>query len=294
MTAPLANQLFPGLVTGGRTARQIDNHYHVQSIANSQRQLVDYQAALFEQQHQAAIENLRALENIGSEQRESNFLLSQLIYETARISDGLDDVSHVLRKGFATVADLMIQQRHKLDEIAEVLRQPFGTQAIELLAEAERALDSGMRRTDRDQQEDWNDATRLLDEVLKNPIGSRNYVAWFHLGWLRWKHSKAIPDAEQAFYHAARLSADKADDFHTLGLRYLAYMQYEQRKYVPAYDSIHKVLRVTPNDHDALYDAARYAAKTGRDIEAIQLLEKCIELRASTIVVMFSDEDFVG
>jgi len=105
--------------------------------------------------------------------------------------------------------------------------------------------------------------------------------------------SQTIPDAEQAFYHATRLSAHKADDYHALGLRYLAYMQYEQRKYVPAYENIHKALRVTPNDHDTLYDTARYAAKTGRDAEAIQLLEKCIELRASTIVVMFSDEDFV-
>jgi len=189
MAAPLINQLFPGLVTGGRSLREIDNHYHVQSIAESVHQLVDYQAALFEQQHQTAIENFRALEDVASEQRESNSFLSQLVDETARIGESLDDVLHVLRNGFATVAELMIQQRQKLDEIAHVLRQPFGTQAIELLAEAERALDSGMKRTGRDQQEDWNDATRLLDEVLKNPIGSRNYVAWFHLGWLRWKHS---------------------------------------------------------------------------------------------------------
>ncbi len=294
MAAPLYSQLFPGLVTGGRVPREVDNHYHLQSIADSQRQLVDYHAAVFEQQREAAIATLDAMRDLSDEQMETNSLLSAVLAETNCIRESVLEQTQVLRDGFAIAAKLMIQQRQELQKIAQVLRRPFGTQALELLREAERALYGGMRQLGRAQQEDWNDAIRLVGEVLTNPIGSRNYVAWFYRGWLHWKHTKNVADAEEAFYHATRLSAEKGDVYHVHSLRHLACMQYLQRKFSAAYATIKDAHRAAPNDHDVLYDTARYAAITGRETEAVDLLDNCIERRPSTIVAMFSEEDFVG
>ncbi len=30
----------------------------------------------------------------------------------------------------------------------------------------------------------------------------QDYVAWFQLGWLRWKHENNVQSAEEAFYRA--------------------------------------------------------------------------------------------
>ncbi|MCI0560015.1 MAG: tetratricopeptide repeat protein, partial [Nitrososphaera sp.] len=86
----------------------------------------------------------------------------------------------------------------------------------------------------------------------------------------------------------------KAPPYHAKSLHHLAEMQYLQGRPAEAYDNIQKALCVTPNDHDTMYDAARYAAKTGREPEALELLDKCIELQPQTTIVMFSEEDFVS
>ncbi|MGH8578776.1 MAG: hypothetical protein ACREVK_01180 [Gammaproteobacteria bacterium] len=43
-----------------------------------------------------------------------------------------------------------------------------------------------------------------------------------------------------------------------------------------------------------MYDAARYATKTGRESEALEMLDKCIDLQPQTIITMFSEEDFLS
>ena len=151
-----------------------------------------------------------------------------------------------------------------------------------------------MKASGRDQEEEYKDAARLLGDVLANPIGSRNYVAWFQTGWLKWKFKRNLPEAEEAFYQAARLSASTADLYHAYSLRHLAYVKDLQGRAAEAYDNIHKALRVAPNDHDTMYDAARYAAKTGSEREALELLDRCIDLQPQTTITMFSEEDFVS
>lgn len=90
------------------------------------------------------------------------------------------------------------------------------------------------------------------------------------------------------------MSGPEADFFHAYSLWHLANMQDLHGRPAEAYDTVHKALRVTPNDHKTMYDAARYAAKTGRESEALQLLDKCIDLQPQTIITMFSEEDFVS
>lgn len=297
-----------------RVARDIDNHYHLQMTAANTSQLIAYQTQALSLQRDAAIANLRGLAEIAGRQDETNELLGQangllscLVGGIDQLNQGMDALnetlaqtldavyaqSEILQQGFRQIAGQMLAQQQTLQQIADILSRPYETQALELLREADRALKTGMKANGRDQQEEFTDATRLLKQVLDNPIGSRNYVAWFQTGWLRWKNESRFAEAEEAFYQAARLSASNADLYHANALRHLAYMQYLQGKYEEAYTTIGKARRIVPDDHDIRYDAARYAARAGREQEALELLDKCIDQRPQTIVEMFSEEDFL-
>jgi tetratricopeptide (TPR) repeat protein len=277
-------------------------------VAENSRQLVEYQEQSFRLQQAAAITNIRAMGEIAHRQDQSNSLLFTLVGGMDRLNESMDALhetaketlealntqAQVLREGFEDIATRMLEQQLVLQEIADILRRPYETKALELLKEADHALKNGMKASGRDQEEEFKDAVRLLRNVLDNPIGSRNYVAWFQTGWLNWKFTRNLAEAEEAFYQATRLSGPKTDLYHAYSLQHLAYMQYLQSRPAEAYDNIHKALRVTPNDHDILYEAARYAAKTGRESEALELLEKCIDLQPQTTITMFSEEDFVS
>ncbi|MGH8579575.1 MAG: tetratricopeptide repeat protein [Gammaproteobacteria bacterium] len=307
MPAPFFRQFFPDLSHQGKVARYIDNHYHLEMVAENNRQLVEYQAQSLRLQQEAAIANIRGMGEIAHRQDQTNSLLSALVGGMDRISDSMDTLNataretldtlyaqtELLQEGFEDIARRMMEQQRVLQEIANILRRPYETKALELLKEADDALKNGMKASGRDREEEFKDATRLLRDMLDNPIGSRNYVAWFQTGWLNWKFKNNLAEAEEAFYQAVRLSGPKADLYHAYSLRHLAYMQYHQGRSAEAYASIHKALRITPNDHDTMYDAARYATKTGRESEALEMLDKCVDLQPQTIITMFSEEDFV-
>ena len=143
----------------------------------------------------------------------------------------------------------------------------------------------------RERDDDFEDASHLLQEVIKNPIGNQDYVAWFQTGWLQWKHFRNLPEAERAFHRAVRLSAPEANDYYRLSIRHLAHMQYLQGRHEDAYQTIQRAIKAA-TDHDAPFDAARYAARTGRTAEAVALLDQCIDLVPATIITMFAEEDF--
>ncbi|HWT00060.1 MAG TPA: hypothetical protein VN256_07425 [Pyrinomonadaceae bacterium] len=293
MPASLMRQLFSADTSKENLRRRIDDHYHLEMIADNSRQLVEYQTEAFQMQREAAIANLRGLAEIANRQDRTNDLLYSLVEGVGDLNHSVKVQNEVLQQGFKESAQLLLQQQHTLEQIADVLSRPYETQVLELLREADRALTTGMKSLGRDRREEFADASRLLREVLANPIGSRNYVAWFQMGWLKWKHEQNITEAEEAFYQASRLSAPKADLYHTRGLSHLAYMQYFEAKYSDAYATIHQALRLSPDDHDIRYDAARYAARDGREVEALDLLDKCIEQEPQTFVLMFTERDFL-
>jgi tetratricopeptide (TPR) repeat protein len=68
-------------------------------------------------------------------------------------------------------------------------------------------------------------------------------------------------------------------------------MQYLQGRHEDAYQTIQRAIKAA-TDHDAPFDAARYAARTGRTAEAVALLDQCIDLVPATIITMFAEEDF--
>jgi hypothetical protein len=69
-------------------------------------------------------------------------------------------------------------------------------------------------------------------------------------------------------------------------------MQDLQGRSEEAYQTVGKARKVS-EDHDTLYDAARFAAKTGRKEESLKLIDRCIDLRPTTIVTIFSESDFL-
>ena len=139
--------------------------------------------------------------------------------------------------------------------------------------------------------ENWKDALRLFSAVLENDIGRQNYVAWFNIGFLRWKHLNDPSAAEQAFFNAQRNSAPERDLWHTKSLRHMAEMQYPQGHFENAYATAHRALAVQ-REYETLFNRARYSAKGQRKEEMVKLLDECIELRPVTIVTMFGEEDF--
>jgi len=231
--------------------------------------------------------------------------LTTLLGSVDRVNDALDalnatandtleavvDLSNLLDRSLEHISQQIVAQQETLDDIAVSLRQPNHTRARELRNEADKWLNSGMERKGRERDEDWKDAMRLLKSTTDNPIGMQDYVAFFQIGWLLWKHEHDVVGAEDAFYRAQRLSSSKRDLYYALSLRHLAYMQYLLNKHEDAYETIHKALEVS-SDHDTFYDVARYAAITGREGEAVNFLDKCIERQPTTIITMFSEPDF--
>lgn len=294
-------------------AREIDTHYQLCVTTRSPQQLIDVQRRTLALQHIAAAANIRALADIAAGQQEAVELLSYIdsgIYEIAagiadigagmhdlnaaatQVLHALQEQSEILLIGFSQIADQLAEQQRILSDISSTLRSPYETQALELLREADRALASGMSSSGRLQADDYRDAARLLRLVLDNPIGSRNYVARFQTGWLNWKADNDLPAAERAFYEAARLSRSRADLYYVFSERHRAHIQYLRDQFGDAYQTIQGALNVSPQDPDLLFDAARYAARVGRKEDVLSLLNRCIDLRPTTIVAMFAEKDF--
>jgi tetratricopeptide (TPR) repeat protein len=191
----------------------------------------------------------------------------------------------------ATAALLARQQA--LQEIGTTLLHLHQPPIQKILNEANTALANGMRTSGRDRVEDFKDALRLYRTIQEEGVSGRDYTVWFHLGWLLWKLEENLPEAEEAFYQAARLSASAGDQFHALSLRHLAYMQYLQGKHKPAHSTLVKAVAANGDDPDTLYDAARYAARVGRQAEAMAQIDRCFDRSPLLLVFAFTEPDFV-
>lgn len=280
--------------------REIDRDYHIKVIAKNVGEMKEYHASTLRLQAEAAIENLRAIGDLAQRQNQTNVYLTGIARDMSEILCDIDQMNvgidrlvqgmYDLNVTLDCISQQMMEQKRVLEDIAELLRCPYEAKTLELRREADKWLVSGMNNTGRDRDEDWKDAKRLLQSIVENPIGNQDYVVWFQIGWLLWKHEQKADEAEEAFYRAQRLSAHKRDLYHVNSLRHLAYMQYLQNNHGKAYETIQKALTIS-QDHDIMYDAARYAAKTGRDKESLDLLDRCIDLQPTTIITMFSEVD---
>ena len=289
-------------------AREIDDHYHLMVIAESAGQVAAWHEERLCVQQEAAREQIHALERVAAGQEQAaddrarthellaamKASLLDLDARHERLIEVANEQRALLQQGFAQLGEHLLRQRHALAELLDVLSRPYETQARELLGEAQRALAAGMRApAGRARQAELADARRLLTSVLDNPIGNRNAVAWFQLGWLHWRHDEDPSAAEDAFFNAGRLAGEAGGSLRAMSLRHQAHVQAQRGDPEGAYASAVESARLV-RSAETLYDLARYAARSGRQAQALALLDECIDLRPSTIVEMLRDEDFVG
>jgi tetratricopeptide (TPR) repeat protein len=288
-------------------SRQIDIDYHVAMLATNSKEVVKISSQLFKAQAAQAAISLKGFESLYLQNRDTNKSLEYVNRGLEQIGLGLTNIkgsidqveasieqlSSRLESGFRDIAFLLIEQREQLYNIAKILGSPYEQKVLELRNEAERWLLAGMNEIGQERDENFDDALRLFECCLENPIGMQDYVVWFQIGWLKWKHKQDLKSSEAAFYRSQRLSKLNKDVYHLKGLRHLAAIQYLQKRYEEAYKSIIKAVLLFPNDHDTMFDAARYAAKTGREEESLEYLNKCIDQCASTSMTMFAEKDFI-
>ena len=323
--APITQQI----ALSGRSPelRAINQEYQLELVAKTEKEIAGRLASMERNQLAVAAANMRAMGEIARRQDEGNRILadtawdiSEILAEAERINENLEKIDGTLERGFAqvdatlargfdavasglhAVVAALVENQRTLSAISTALSTPYDTKAKELLAEGQRWLEAGAkcdeRRVEdsfaaREAQDNWKDALRLFGSVTANEVGRQNYVAWFNIGWLRWKLENDLPAAEEAFYHAQRYSAPSRDLWHTKALRHMAEMQYLQGKHEDSWHTAQRAAAVR-REYETLYSAARYAAKTGRAEDLKRLLDECIELRPLTIETMFSEEDFKG
>jgi tetratricopeptide (TPR) repeat protein len=288
----------------GTSLRDIETTYQRQ-IASNAAQFQYFSTQSLRLQGQAAAANLIAAGMMLRAQEKTNRLLESVRRGINELNAGLDELNatsratlaavdaqtDVLRDGLATISGHLAAQGLTLASIDQSLRSPYAREAGELRDEATKWLRVGMGRVGNEQREDFQDALRLFGEVVVNPIGNQDCVVWFHIGWLRWKHLNDFGEAEAAFRRAARLSSANGGPYHLLSVRHLAHMQYLQGRREEAYQTIVPVIEKSL-DHDTPFDAARYAAITGRLRESLGLLEATIRRMPMVITTMFADADF--
>lgn len=320
----MSNSLIPYIVKSGQSElqrfRDIDNHYHLNVIAQNSSQLLHYQAFALRQQYVQAAATVQNLEKVAHQQSITNNLLRDVEYsmgmmqnDVAQINVGVqnlnrsslktiahlenieaavDDLQARLLEEFANIADQMFAQQQALQEISNTLSTPYQTQSLELRNNAIKWLNQGMNCTGQDRDEDYKDAMRLFRVVADNHIGRQDPIVWFNIGWLLWKQDNNYVDAEQAFDRARRLCGDDiVNRLYENNLRHLAHMQYLQGKFAAAFETISLYYSLY-HDSEAIFDAARYAAKSHNTKEAMRFLREYMEHRPSAMARILAEEDF--
>lgn len=237
---------------------------------------------------------VRALQNqrLGDEKMASFLGITRLPQVSDEEGLPIASLDESVRQTLAPFAAQVLNHQQSLRQIAASLRHLHQQDKVKVLEEADMALRNGMSGVGRDRLEDLRDALRLLRTIQADPVSGRDYYVWFHIGWILWQLDGNLTEAEEAFYQAARLSAQAGDLLHNFSLRHQAYMQYLQNKHKLAHSTIGKGLTRFPNDAEILYDAARYAARAERTAEAIAHLDRCFDTNPLVFVYALNEEDF--
>lgn len=279
--------------------REIENNYHIALIAGDTHEKMKYQAGMLRLQAHHAQTLQTGLAELSNAHFATNQLLGDIRIDLGSLRGDvfevlceLTNLNSTVQSGLEAISQQLQGIGDTLDSIHHVLTHPYEAKAGEVREEAFRWLSIGASRTGRSRTDDWNDAMRLYDDVLTNPIGMQDYSAWFHKGYLHWKHENDVPGAKSAFERAVRLSSVQQDAYWVMSVRHLAEMLYLLGDYRSAYDILSEVTGQSRN-HLVMYDQARYLARLGKSDEAICLLRRCIVENPLTYVAMQAEEDFL-
>lgn len=184
-------------------------------------------------------------------------------------------------------ADAQAQQ-----ETFETLTANYDPMLREMAMQGRQALKNGIQLEGREQTEELKDALKLLQGVLNNPIGSRNYAVWFEVGWLQWALGEPLSTVADSFYHTARLSNNSNATYRLRALRHQAFILGQQGKWSEAWELGKQVLSLA-DDEDALLwiEVARYALQAGHTDEATPLLKKALHHDPISAFSLYSEPE---
>ena len=169
------------------------------------------------------------------------------------MKEGFDQLGGMMQEGFSLVAAEMQRQNAIMVDIAKLLSTKLEGEAREIRNSALSAVREGCSPEAFDQEGSLREAMQLFRITVEHPMGMRDYVAWFNIGWLHWKLNGNLEEAEKAFATAVRQSMEKKDTYHVLAARHLAYIRLLQDKTDGAYQGIRLALQSDEDNPQNLY-----------------------------------------
>jgi len=261
--------------------RSIESSYQVAMIADNPSHLRHFMVESQVAQFQALASANTQLAQVNAGLVGIHEGLSNLTWAVqdgfAAVGDALDgisgqiaDLGYALEQGFTALAGEMQRQNATLGEIARLLSTKLEGEAREIRNSALAAVKEGCSPEAFDQEGSLREALQLFRVTVEHPMGLRDYVAWFNIGWLLWKLDADLPGAEKAFATAVRQSMDKKDAFHVMASRHLAYMRYLQKNTDGAYQGARLALQTAATDPENLHTLLLIAAQAGKADEVAQ------------------------
>lgn len=196
----------------------------------------------------------------------------------------------MMQYGFSMMTEQMQCQNVIMVDIANLLSKQLEGEARAIRNSALSAMREGCSPEAFDQEGSLREALQLFRITVEHPIGMRDYVAWFNIGWLHWKGGNLI-EAEKAFTTAVRQSMEQKDVYHVMAARHLAYMRFLQGKTDGAYQGIRLALKTAGNDPDNLFTQMLIAAQAKNSPELVTTFRALITAHPEWLVACLAEPE---
>jgi tetratricopeptide (TPR) repeat protein len=207
------------------------------------------------------------------------------------VQQGVSRLTDAIQEGFSSIAEEMREQNAILTNINRLLATKLAGEAREIRNSALAALHEGCSSKAFDREASLREALQLFHITVEHPLGLRDYVAWFNIGWLRWKLDGNLQEAEKAFATAVRQSMTEKNRFHAMAARHLAYIQFLQRKTDAAYRSIGLALQAD-SDPKTMFTQLLIAAQANNAAELTATFHTLITMHPDWLLECLLEETF--
>ena len=157
-------------------------------------------------------------------------------------------MSMLIDAGISSLPILFYQQHQALRLASNMMAQKLPEEIREISLAAQAAILEGFSPEAYDPDASLREALHLFRVTVNHPVGMRDHVAWFNIGWLLWKLDSRLEDAEKALTIAVRQSMGEKDIYFYLAARQLAIVSFLSGKYDNAVQAIHLALRYSNQD----------------------------------------------
>ena len=257
--------------------RSIEYSYQVSLIADNPRYLRQFMVATQAMQAQSLLTAHARLAEVNRGilgiQQDFGELTSAVQRGFADLSnsmqEGFDQLGGIMQDGFSLLALELQRQNALMLDIAKLHSTKLEGEAREIRNSALSAVREGCSPDAFDQEGSLREAQHLFRITVEHPMGMRDYVAWFNIGWLHWKLDGNMEAAEKAFATAVRQSMEKKDAYHVMAARHLAYIRFLLRKTDGADQAIRLALQNAGDDTENLFTQMLITAQAKNGAELV-------------------------